>query len=177
MFIKEIEENLNLVLLTQIHAKELFKLVDANREYLADWMTWPPNTNCVKDAQSFIKTSLIGLSENKELACAIEYKGKIVGVVTFNEIDHERKKVIIGYWISEEFQGRGFITKSCKALIAYAFNSLGILKIEMHVATENTPSQKVCERLGFQLEGTIRNCENLNGKIVDYNFYGLMKPE
>ncbi len=176
MFTKKIEQGLNLVLLSQRHAEELFKLVDENRKYLEKWMTWPPKTKCVKDAQNFIKTSLIGLSEDKELACGIEYNSELVGVITFNHIDHERKKVIVGYWISEKFQGHGFITKSCSALIEYAFNHLDMMKIETHVATENIPSQKVCERLGFQLEGTIRNSENLHGKIVDYNIYGLMKP-
>ena len=50
-------------------------------------------------------------------------------------------------------------------------------KIQIHVATENIPSQKICERLGFHLEGTIKNSENLHGKIVDHNIYGLMQFE
>lgn len=174
MFNKVIEENLNLVLLTQIHAEELFNLVDGNREYLGKWMTWPPKTQQLADAQSFIKTSLIGLAEDEELACGIQYNGKIVGVITFNKIDYELKKVIIGYWIAEGFQGMGLITKSCHVFINYAFNQLNMMKIEVHVATQNIPSQRVCERLGFELEGTIRNAENLHDEIVDYNIYGLM---
>jgi ribosomal-protein-serine acetyltransferase len=177
MFVKVLEDNLSLVLLTQIHAEALFKLVDGNREYLEQWMTWPPKTQKIEDAQDFIKACLIGLAENKELACGIEYNGEIVGVITFNKIDHELKKVIIGYWVAKVFQGRGLITKSCHAFIAYAFGTLNMMKIEIHVATQNFPSQRVCERLGFQLEGTIRNSENLHGKILDYNIYGLMKAD
>lgn len=177
MFVKEIEDNLQLVLLTQNHAKELFALIDNNRQYLEKWMTWPPKTKSHEDTESFIKLCLSGLSENKELACGIEYHGRLVGVITLNEINQDLKKVIIGYWVSAECQGKGFITKSCKALIEYAFDKLGMTKIQIHVATENIPSQKVCERLGFHLEGTIKNSENLHGVIVDHNIYGLMKVD
>jgi ribosomal-protein-serine acetyltransferase len=140
-------------------------------------MTWPPKTKSPEDTESFIKFCLTGLSENKELACGIQYNGRLVGVITLNEINQDLKKVIIGYWVSAEFQRQGFITKSCKALIEYAFDQLSMAKIQIHVATENIPSQKVCERLGFHLEGTIKNSENLHGKIVDHNIYGLMKVD
>jgi len=177
VFTKAIEENITLALLTQVHADELFQLIDKNRAYLEQWMEWPPETKNLKDTQKFIKSCLAGLSENKELACGIEFNGKLIGVITFNKINHKLKKVTIGYWISEELQGKGFITKSCKTLIEYAFNELAMMKVEIHVATKNIPSQKVCERLGFKLEGVIRNAENLHGKIIDHNIYGLMQTE
>ena len=177
MFTKELEGNLNLVLLTSVHGEELFELIDQNRRYLERWMVWPPNTKSSKDTKEFIKGCLVGLSDNKEMACGIECEGKLVGVATFNRIDHDLKKAIIGYWISEEQQGKGLITKSCNALIEYAFSSLGMEKIEISVASENIPSQKVCERLGFKLEGRISNSENLHGTIVDHHIYGLSASE
>lgn len=140
-------------------------------------MTWPPKTNSSKDTQSFIKSCLVGLSDNKEVACGIEYNHCLVGVITFNQINYDLKKAIIGYWVSEEYQGKGLITKSCKTLIEYAFEVLSMEKIQIHVATENIPSKKVCERLGFTLEGTIRNSESLHGKIVDHHIYGLIRHE
>ena len=175
MFIKEIEKDLKLSLLTPNKAEELFNLVDKNREYLKNWMIWPPETKSSDDTRSFIKSTLIGLSEMKEMACGIEYEDNLVGVITFNKIDFSLKKVVIGYWVSEEYQGKGIITKSCLTLIDYAFNSLGMKKIEISVASENIPSQKICERLGFTLEGVIKNAENLHGNIVDHNIYGSMK--
>ena len=177
MFTKKLENNLNLVLLTPSHGEELFELIGQNRRYLERWMVWPPKTKSSKDTKEFIKGCLIGLSENKEMACGIEYEDKLVGVATFNKIDHDLKKAIMGYWVSEEYQGKGIITKSCNVLIEYAFKSLSMEKIEISVASENIPSQKVCKRLGFNLEGTIRNSENLHGTIVDHNIYGLSENE
>jgi len=177
VFIKEVEEKLHLSLLTPDKAEELFNLVDKNREYLKNWMVWPPETKAVSDTKKFIKSALVGLSKLTEMACGIEYDGSLAGVITFNKIDHNLKKAVIGYWISEDHQGKGIVTKSCRTLIDYAFNTLNMKKVEISVATENVSSRQVCERLGFTLEGTIRNSENLHGTIVNHNIYGLSESE
>lgn len=175
MFKKEVENNLNLVLLTPNHADELFELVENNREHLTKWMTWPPETTSSKDTGEFIRKSLVGLSNLEEIYFGIELNNKLVGVIAFNTISKKLRKVIIGYWISEDFQGKGIITKCCQFLINYAFDELDMDKIEIHIATENYPSQRVCERLGFKQEGTVHNAENLHGNIVNYNYYALFK--
>lgn len=177
MFINEIEDKLRLILLTQSHAEDLFNLIDQNRSYLGKWMVWPSKTKSSYDTKEFIKGCLIGLSENREMACGIEYEGDLVGVISFNLIDLNLKKVILGYWISDKYQGKGIISKSCHSLIGYAFKTLAIQKVEIRVASENIPSQRVCERLGFTLEGLIRNSENLHGTIVSHNIYGLTENE
>lgn len=103
------------------------------------------------------------------------YKDKLVGNISFNSINNELKKVEIGYWLSAEYQGNGIVTKSVSKLIEMAFTELNILKIQISVAVENQPSRKVCERLGFNLEGIITHAENLNGRVVDHAIYGLSR--
>jgi len=48
-------------------------------------------------------------------------------------------------------------------------------KVQISVAVDNQPSRKVCERLGFSLEGVITRSENLNGRVVDHAIYGLSR--
>ncbi|EPJ46481.1 MAG: hypothetical protein OFPII_20240 [Osedax symbiont Rs1] len=177
MFSKVVADKLSLQLLMQSDAEELFNLIDQNRSYLQQWMVWPPATKSADDTNKFIKACLIGLAENTEMACGIKYHGQLIGVITYNVIDTQLKKVIIGYWISAEYQGRGIVTKSCRCLIDYAFTTLAMQKIEIRTASENLASQKICERLGFKLEGSIRNSENLHGNIVSHHIYGLMVNE
>ncbi len=177
MFSKVVEDKLSLQLLTQNDAEELFNLIDQNRSYLQQWMVWPPATKSADDTKKFIKTCLVGLAENTEMACGIKYDGQLIGVITYNVMDDQLKKVIIGYWISAEYQGRGIVTKSCRCLIDYAFTTLAMQKIEIRTASENLASQNICKRLGFKLEGSIRNSENLHGNIVSHHIYGLMVNE
>jgi ribosomal-protein-serine acetyltransferase len=58
----------------------------------------------------------------------ILYKERIAGVAGFNEIKWSNKTADIGYWLGEEFQGNGIMTKVAKTLTDYAFSEL-ILKL------------------------------------------------
>ena len=174
MFTKAVDDGLNLILLTPQNADELYALIVKNRDHLHPWMEWPPETKSVKDTQQFIKTSLEGLAEHKEMVCGIEWQGHIAGVITFNRIHHKLKKVELGYWVGKEQQGKGLVTRCINVMIDYAFNELHMEKVEIHVATGNVPSQNICKRLGFQQEGIIRNAENLHGNIVDHLVLSLI---
>ena len=67
------------------------------------------------------------------------------------------------------------MTRSVAKLIGIAFGQLGMMKVQISVAVHNQPSRKVCERLGFVLEGVITRSENLNGNVVDHAVYGLSR--
>ncbi len=177
MFRLEVDTEINLIFLQESLAEDLFGLIDSDREYLNKWLPWPSHTKTIEDSKSFIKNSIIKFAEGKSMICAIEYVGKIVGVVGYNSIVKEVKKVEIGYWISSQYQGKGIITRSCSRLIRYAFDELEFEKVQISVATENVASRKVCERLGLKLEGVIKNSENLHGNIVDHAIYGICASE
>ncbi|WP_139697682.1 GNAT family N-acetyltransferase, partial [Aeromonas salmonicida] len=69
------------------------------------------------------------------------------------------------------------ITRACQALIHHAFDELGMEKVEIRAAVDNTASRAVCERLGFTLEGVLRRAEKLPHGIVDHACYGLLRSE
>ena len=173
LFKLNIDSEINLVFLHESLSAELFNLVDSDRKHLNTWLPWPPFIEKVEDTKSFIKTSIVDFAEGKSMVCAIVYKNKIVGVVSFNKILTSLKKVEIGYWLSSKYQGNGIMSRAVKCLINEAFDDLEMKKVEISVATENYPSQRICERLGFNPEGVIKNSENLHGKIVDHVIYGL----
>lgn len=172
-FTHEIDEELTLSLVQPCIAEEIFALVDKNRDHLAPWMPWVKSTESVKQIHSWIKDSLSSFAEGKGLTSAICLKGRIVGVISYNEINHSLRKLTIGYWLSSEHQSKGIITRACKHLIEHAFADLNIDKIEIAVAKENLRSRAVCERLGMTLEGIVTNSEKVEGKIFDHAIYGL----
>lgn len=172
IFKLNIDQDIDLVFLHHSLADSLFKLVEKDREYLSQWLAWPVHIKAKEDYLPFINDSINKYSEDKALVCAIEYRGKIVGCVSYNSISYSLKKVQVGYWLASDYQGKGIMTRCVDFLTTYAFDTLKMEKVEGSAATENFPSQNVFRRLGFTEEGTITNYENLNGKIVDGIVFG-----
>ena len=105
------------------------------------------------------------------MVCLIINDDKIAGVCGFNSINITIKAGYIGYWISENCQGKGLITKSCQQLENLAFQKMKLNKIEIHAATENTKSRNVAIRLGYTHTGRLFDAEWLYDKFVDHEIY------
>ena len=177
MFIHKIEEDLALKLIELRDAERVFELTNNSRAYLREWLSWLDFTTKMEDSQAFIKNSLKSFPENKSLSTVILFKGEIVGVAGFNEMNWSNKTAYIGYWLGEEYQGNGIMTKVARALTDYAFDELNLDKVEIRVATENRKSRGIPEKLGFVKEGSIRQAEWLYDHYVDHVVYGVLAEE
>lgn len=62
----------------------------------------------------------------------------------------------VGYWLGRQARGRGAATVSVRLVAGWAFHELGIKRISLQTAAENTASQRVAERAGFTREGLLR---------------------
>ncbi|HGF7528491.1 TPA: GNAT family N-acetyltransferase, partial [Vibrio cholerae] len=173
MFTLDVDTDLKLALVDPKFAPQYLEIVSREREYLSQWLAWPPHVNSEEFFLSFIKRSLHDYADGKSLVCGMIYKDKLVGNISFNSISYQLKKVEMGYWLSSDYQGKGIVSRSVLKLIDVAFTDLDMEKVQISAATGNQPSRNVCERLGFVLEGTITRAENLNGRIVDHAVYGL----
>ncbi|WP_332420376.1 GNAT family N-acetyltransferase, partial [Vibrio metschnikovii] len=74
--------------------------------------------------------------------CGMIYQDKLVGNISFNSINHQLKKVEIGYWLSSEYQGKGIVSKSVSKLVDLAFTELDMEKdllliVDIHVQTKS----------------------------------------
>ncbi len=96
------------------------------------------------------------------------------GACGLNDLDKNHKKAEIGYWLLREHWGKGYITEAVPLVIKYGFEQLGLHRIEAIVETENTNSKKLMERLGFDHEGTLMECELKNGKYISLDIYAKL---
>lgn len=177
MFTLQIDEDLALSLIGHETSQAMFDMIRRDCEFLSRWMAWPIHTNRLEDYLEHVKRVGHDYAEGRGMACCIHYRGEPVGSAGFNTIDRSLRKATIGYWLSEMHQGRGIMTRTCRKLIDIAFAEWDLDKIEIPVAVENRPSRAVCERLGMEVEGVIRNAEHLNGRIVDHAYYALYRTD
>ena len=69
------------------------------------------------------------------------------------------------------------MTRSCKALVNFVFDEIGLNRVEIRAAVHNWKSRAIPERLGFTQEGIIRDAEWLYDHYVDHVVYGMLKRE
>ncbi len=72
----------------------------------------------------------------------------LIGYIALNRLSE--KEFDMGYCLKTEYQGRGYATEACTAVINYAFNSLGAEKLTSGTANANQPSCRLLGRLGFK---------------------------
>jgi ribosomal-protein-serine acetyltransferase len=177
MFYYEIDNELQLRLLESKHAHALFELVDHNRLSLREWLPWVDATTSAEHVKDFIIACLQQFSNNKGFQCGIFYRGQLVGAIGFHVIDWANKKTSIGYWLATDFQGHGIMTRSCKALVHYAFQDMGLKRLEIKAGIHNLKSRAIPERLGFSLEGVLRQSQLLKDHYIDLAVYGMLEEE
>lgn len=156
-------------------AAEIYQTIDKQREYLSEWLPFVEITQDIRFTQNFIKSYL--KSDRVDKTFIILFDNEFVGLIGLKDTDTENFKTEIGYWLSEPFQHKGIITKSCKTILNYAFYDMDMHRIKITVATENYKSQKVAERLGFTKEGIERDGELHTRGFVDLVVYGLLRDE
>ena len=81
---------------------------------------------------------------------------EFAGSISVHRIDREQSNGEIGYWIAPAARGRGLAVLAAKAACHWAFTDLGLHRIQLFHAVENTASALVAERAGFTCEGRLR---------------------
>ena len=173
----EINENIVLELIHQKHAQPIFDLVDENRLYLREWLSFVDRMQTLGFAENFVNSTIQRNHDGIEFAFVIVENDKVIGRIGVYEINGPNKIGEIGYWLAENLQGKGIITKSCKALIDFCFSDLQLNRIEIKCGTENFKSKTIPEKLNFTKEGVIREGELLYDKFIDLNLYSLLKTD
>ena len=176
-FSMRLDATVTLAALRARDAESLFSLIDGNRAHLRQWLPFVDDAQDATDTQRFILDVSRLADEGRGMAAAIWDDGSLAGVIGLMEINQRNRNTEIGYWLGAEHQGRGLVTRSCAALVSYAFEAMGLHRVEMYCAPDNARSRRVPERLGFVTEGTLRDAEWLYDHYVDNVLYSMLSTE
>lgn len=173
----QLSDNLQLKLLEEQDAEALYSVISANRAHLTRWIDRFAAVTSVDIAKQVILMSLQGFANDTNYAFGIWYNGELVGNVAYTHFEKIIRKAAISYWIAATYEGKGLVTESTRALVNYAFRERNLNRIVIYCATENTRSRNVPERLGFKLEGILRQADVLHGDFVDLAVYSILAEE
>ena len=171
------DTDISLFILEEQDAAALFTLVETNRAHLRAWLPWIDGTQSVEDEADFIRFTREEYENNKGFACLIRYRGQAAGTISCHALDSMNHSSEIGYWLGKVFEGKGIMTRACRAMVSYAFKELQMNRIQIRCATGNIRSCAIPQRLGFTREGVMRQSEWLYDHFVDLVLYSMLADE
>ncbi|MDQ0192260.1 GNAT family N-acetyltransferase [Paenibacillus wynnii] len=177
MFNYVIDDELMLKPLAPEHSRPMFQLVERSRERLRRWLPWVDAVTEQDHIVSFVKNAIKQATDNGGFTAGLWVRGELAGIIGYHEIDWRNRSVGIGYWLGQGYEGKGYMTSACRVFVDYALLEMELERVEIRCATGNTPSRGIPERLGFVLEGVIRQVEKLPSGYVNHAVYGLLRSE
>lgn len=128
-------------------------------------------------ALSWIASQAREFADGKAISFAITLDGEGVGTISLMDIKSDHRRAELGYWIGKPFWGNGYATEAAKAVIAFAFEELNLLRVHARHMTQNPASGRVMEKCGMVKEGVMRQHLRKWGDMHDVVMYGIVKEE
>lgn len=104
----------------------------------------------------------------------IRAEGRIVGRITLSQVFRRAfLNCYLGYFVGEEHNGRGYATGAVRLAVRYAFDELGLHRVQANVMTTNPRSARVLEKAGFREEGRALRYLQIAGRWEDHDLYAI----
>ena len=155
----------------------LFALIDAERARLGRFLPWVEETRTERDTLRFIEDAADERRRRRSLVLGIVVNGALGGTIGLHYVDWFDRSAEIGYWIASDLEGRGYVTRATRRLMDVAFGVAGMHRLVIRCAIDNARSRRVAERLGFRLEGLLRQAQWVGGRFVDQHLLALLRTD
>lgn len=146
---------------------------------LRAWLPFAQKIPSVEETEINLRNAHINFLKRDSFRFLIFHKctNDFIGSTSLQSIDWDIPKCEIGYWVNTKFSGNGYMTEAVKELTNFGLNHIKFRRIEIRIESTNLKSRAIPEKLGFVLEGTLRN-EDLSAdgrKLTDTCFYSIIK--
>ena len=133
-----------------------------------------PHPYTLGDARTFIESVM---DARPQTTFAIDVEGDAAGGIGFSPgTDVERYSAEIGYWLGEQYWGRGIVAEALKLVSEYAFRDCRMLRLFALPFADNRQSVRVLEKAGYVCEGVMRASSVKFGQPRDQALYALINP-
>ena len=155
-------------------APELAAVVN-NAKILANLRDGLPYPYTVRDAEEFI-SAMLASDPEATFAFAITVQDRVVGSISaFRKDNIHFRTAELGYYIAEDYWGKGVTTSAVTQLCDYLFENTDILRVFAEPFSYNAASCRVLEKAGFLCEGIMRKNAVKNGVVQDMKLYARVR--
>lgn len=163
-------------------AKPLQQLLQRNRAWLEPWEASLPGVRLAPPGSEPLGPLIRSLRrrsrQGQVMPFVVLYRNELVGQLTVADIAWGAVcSGQIGYWVAEEFAGRGIIPRAVRLTIEFALWSAGLHRVEICLRPENTASRRVVEKLGLRFEGKRLSYIFIDGAWRDHDCFAITSDE
>jgi ribosomal-protein-alanine N-acetyltransferase len=155
-----------------------------SREWLEPWepLAEPSAPDPITDPEAF-KARCGAWERQRHFDAAYGFgiflgKGTFIGEVSLGSVQRGPfQSANVGYWIDVDHAGRGYMPEAVAVILRFAFEELGLHRVEAAIVPRNTKSRRVAEKLGLRDEGTSPRFLQIGGAWEDHVRYGITVEE
>lgn len=157
------------------------RIREEGRDFLLKWE--PVRSSQYEGAKSFrnrVYWSARSAAEGRALPLFLTDKqtGQFMGAITLDNIRRGPAQMAnLGYWIGPEFARQGHMSEAVRALVAYAFNTLDISRVEAACLPKNDASRGLLERCSFKYEGVAQSYLQIGGRWRTHVLYANLRGD
>ena len=140
-------------------ADDVLAAVTASYRQLHRWMEWARGPYGIDQARRFCADARAAFDDGRDFNALMTLADDdtVIGTVSILLRDEAVPRFELGYWLHTGYTGRGYATEAARAMTRLAFEEGGGRRVEARIDERNTRSRAVAERLGYELEGTLKS--------------------
>ncbi len=133
----------------------------------------------IAEAEKLLQADIewAALKTTRAWAIALPDTNRYAGKISLFQIDEQNRRAEIGYLLGRQHWGKGLMTEAMSTVLAYAFNEMGLHRIEVDTDPDNLPSLALLDRFGFSREGYFRDRWRVHGAWHDSVMLALLEDE
>ncbi len=160
-------------------ALETFSAVQESLAELKPWMSWAYDDYSLNDTREFIRITRARWQEGTLFAFAIidAKSGLVLGGCSLSHIHPVYQLCNLGYWVRSSRRGAGIAGRATRIAARYAFEKIGLVRVEIVIAPGNDASLRVAEKVGAHYEGVLRNRMVVGRDVYDAVMYSLIPQD
>jgi ribosomal-protein-alanine N-acetyltransferase len=134
------------------------------------------NVKNISDIEKWFKDYKKQFKETKRISWAIEdtETKKVIGEISFFDVQVDHEKGEIGYFLAKEYWGQGIMSEILEKVMGYLFHDLRINRLQSIVVEENLGSRRLLEKNKFKQEGILHKYKLCRGKYFDFILYAKL---
>ena len=158
-------------------AKQLYEAVSESLHELKPWMSWATDAYNERTAQDYITIARARWEEHTYYALAIMRQSEVLGACTLSSIHPIYHFCNLGYWVRTSCHGQGIAGRAARLTARFAFEHLGLIRVEIVIGVGNRASLRVAEKIGAHDEGILLNRMVIGRSVCDAHMYSLIPSD